>query len=125
MAADLVAASTAVASGGITEAGVELAGVAVTAGAGMAGAILAGAGLIPVGVGELASAVVGAGATRMRMAIPTIITPIIRITHTTGRTLRQWTGIGMTVTTKIRVRIRRSEIQSRRDLLAQATRSRR
>jgi hypothetical protein len=122
----LVAAFPAVAPGGIAAAGVELAGMAVTAGteagagmAGVAGGIQAGVGLIPVGAGELASALVGAGVTRMRIAIPTIITPIIRITHTIGRTrMRQRTRTGIAVTTEICVKIRRSEIQSRRDRLA-------
>jgi hypothetical protein len=110
------AVSTAVASGGITEAGVELAGMA-------AGAVMAGteagvgtagvAGVTQAGVGELASALVGAGApigrvTRMRTAIRTI-TPIIRITHTTGRTrMRQRTPIDIAVAAKIRVTTRSS-----------------
>ena len=130
MAVDLVVASTAVASGGITEAGAERAGMA--AGVGTAGDA-AGVGVIPVGVGELASALVGAGApigrvTPMRMAIP-IITPIIiritritRITHTMGRTrMRQRTRIGIAVATEIHVTMLSSKIrgiQGRRDRLA-------
>jgi hypothetical protein len=133
----VAAASTAVASGGIAEAGVELAGVAVMAGteagvgtAGVAGVTqvgdAAGVGVIPVGVGELVSALVGAGApigrfTRMRTAI-LIITPIIRITHIVGGTrMRQWTRIGIAVATEIRVTTRSSKIrgiQGRRDRLA-------
>jgi len=110
------AASTAVASGGITEVGVELAGMAVMAGteAGVGTARVAGVtqagdaagvGVIPVGVGELASALVGAGVpigrvTHMRIAIP-IITPIIRITHTMGRTrMCQRTRVGIAVATR-------------------------
>jgi len=126
MAADLAedstegaAVSTAVASGGITEAGVELAGMGVgavmagtEAGVGMAGA--AG----DTRAGELPSALAGAGvgvpigqATRMRMAIPTTLTPIIRITHTMGRTrMRRPTRIGITVATEIRVTTRSSKI---------------
>ncbi len=115
MGADLVEASTAVASGGITEAGVELAGMAVAVMAGTeAGVGTVGvAGVTQAGVGELASALVGAGApigrlTRMRTAIRTI-TPIIRITHTTGRTrMRQRTPIDIAVATKIRVTTRGS-----------------
>ena len=123
--------STAAASGGIAVAGVELAGVAAMAGAeagvGTAGAAgvtqagdAAGVGVIPVGDGELASALVGAGAgvpigevTRMRMAIPTPIptTPIIRTIRTMGRTrLRQRTRIRIAVATGIRVTIRSSKI---------------
>ena len=129
MAADLVVASTVGASGGITEAGVELAGMAV-------GAVMAGmeAGVGTAGAagvtqaGELASALVGAGvgvpigrATRMPIPIHTI-TPIIRITHTMGRTrMRQMTRIGITAATEIRGTTRSSKIRAipgRRDLLA-------
>jgi hypothetical protein len=127
MEADLVeasmvgaAASTAGASAGITEASVEVAGAAVgevmagvEAGVTQAGDA-AGVGVIPVGVGELASALVGAGApigegTHMRTAIP-IIT---RITHTTGRTrIRQRTRIGITVAAEIRGTTRSRKILS-------------
>ena len=47
----------------------------------------------------------------MRMAIPTI-TPIIRTTHTMGRTrMRQRTRIGTTVATEIRVATRNGKIR--------------
>ena len=129
--AEVAEVSTAAASGGIAVAGVELAGVAATAGAeagvgtaGVAGVILAGdaggVGVIPVGDGELASALVGDGAgvpigevIRTRMAIPTPIptTPIIRTIRTMGRTrLRQRTRIRIAVATGIRVTIRSSKI---------------
>ena len=127
--AEAAEVSTAAASGGIAVAGVELAGVAATAGAeagvgtaGVAGVTqvgdAAGVGVIPVGDGELASALVGAGVpigevTLMRMAIPTRIPiiPIIRITRTMGQTrLRQRTRIGIAVATGIPVTIRRSKI---------------
>jgi len=115
------------ASGGITEAGVELAGMAV-------GAVMAGmeAGVGTAGAagvtqaGELASALVGVGVpigrvTRMPIPIPTI-TPIIRITHTMGRTrMRQMTRIGITAATEIRGTTRSSKIRAipgRRDRLA-------
>jgi hypothetical protein len=128
MVADLVedsteaAVSTAVASGDIAEVGVDLAGVVagvvmagVAAGVDTAGAEAgvtlagdaAGVGVIPVGVGESVSALVGAGVpigevTRMRMAIPTI-----RITHTMTRTpMRRRTRIGITVPTEIRMTAR-------------------
>jgi len=125
MAADLVVASTVGASGGITEAGVELAGMAV-------GAVMAGmeAGVGTAGAagvtqaGELASALVGVGVPIgrvTRMPIPTI-TPIIRITHTMGRTrMRQRTRIGITAATEIRGTTRSSKIRAipgRRDRLA-------
>jgi len=124
------AASTAAASGVIAEAGVELAGMAV--GAAMAGVEAgviqggdaAGVGVILVGFGELASALAGVPigrATPMRMAIP-IITPIIHLTHTMGRTrIRQRTRIGITVAAEIRGTTRNGKIlsiQGRRDRLA-------
>jgi hypothetical protein len=132
-----VVASMVVASEGLTEAGVEVAGMAVLAGTeagvgtvGVAGVILAGdaagVGVIPVGVGALESALVGAGvpigrATRMRMAIA-LITPIILITHTMGRTrMGQRARIGIAGRTEIRVTTRSSKIrriQGRRDRLA-------
>jgi hypothetical protein len=142
MAADLVedsteaaAVSTAVASGDIAEAGVDRAGAVV--GVGLVGAVAgagdaAGDGVIPVGAGGLASALAGAGVrtgvgTRTGMAIPTILTPIIRIPHTMTRTpMRQRTGIGITVPTEIRVATRTSKIRAirRRDRLASTTRAR-
>ena len=138
MEADLVEASTAEAADStaadIAEAGVELAGAVVMAAmAGAAGVIragdAAGVGVIPagVGVGELASALVGAGVpigglTRMRTAIPILITPIIRIIRTLGRPrLRQRTQIGIAVTTEIGGTTRSSKIlriRGQRDRLA-------
>lgn len=142
MVADLVedftagsADSTAVASGAITEVGVDLAGMAVgavmagdEAGVGTAGVTqagdAAGVGVIPVGAGELASVLVGAGVrtgevTRMRMAIPTII-PTHRITVTTTRThMHRRTRIGITAPTN-RVTTRGGKIRAipcRRDRL--------
>src|SRR5579863_4028657 len=143
-AADLAEASTgaaaftAVASGDITEAGVDPAGAVVgvvmagdevgvgTAGAGMVGdAAGDGVGVIPVGAGELVSVLAGAGvligeATRTRMAIP-MLTPIIPITRTMGRRIRQRNRIDITVSTKIRVTTRSGRIRDiprRRDHLA-------
>jgi hypothetical protein len=106
------AASTAVDSGDITEAGVALAGMG-------GGAVMAGteagvgtAGDIRAGESALALAGVPIGrATRMRMAIPT--TPIIRITHTMGRTrMRQPTRISITVATEMPVTTRSSKIRT-------------
>jgi hypothetical protein len=89
----------------------------------------AGVGVIPVGVGGLASALVGVGvpigeATRMGMGtdIPIII-PTTRTIQTTGRTgmRRRRTRIAITVPAEIRVTTRSGKIQTiahRRDLLA-------
>jgi hypothetical protein len=121
--------STAADSADIAEVGVDLAGVAAGAVAGAeAGVVTAGAaagviqagdaagvGVIPVGAGELASALVGGGvpigeATRMRMGIPIII-PTIRTTQTMGRTvMRRRTRIAITVAAEIRVTTRSGKI---------------
>lgn len=131
-AGDSVEDSTAADSAGITEAGAELVGMAV--GAVMAGVEAgvtqagdaAGVGVIPVGAGGLASALVGAGVpigegTRTRMDIPIIIRTI-RTTQTMGRTgMRRRTRIAITVPAEIRVTTRSGKIQTiphRRDRLA-------
>src|SRR5579872_2656361 len=124
-AADLVAASMAGegafpagAWGGITEeAGVVAGMVAVP---GMAGVTqagdAAGVGVIRVGVGELASALVGAGVligavTRMHTAILMIIPT--RITDTLGRKrMRQRITMGIAVATAIRVTTRSIKIRA-------------
>jgi hypothetical protein len=145
-AVDFMAAavdSTVAASGDLAEVGVDLAGVAggVVAGAvaGVVGGVVAGVadgvtqagdaagvGVIPVGAGGLASALVGAGVpigegTRTRMDIPIII-PTIRTTQTMGRTgMRRRTRIAITVPAEIRVTTRSGKIQTiphRRDRLA-------
>jgi hypothetical protein len=133
MAADLEVSAEGVADSAAV--GADLAGVAVGAGAeagvGTAGDA-AGVGVIPVGAGELASALVGAGvrtgeATRMGMAIP-IITPTIRIPHMKGRTgMHRRTRIGITAPIEIRGTTRSGKIRAiprRRDRLAQTTPSR-
>jgi hypothetical protein len=111
---------------------VELAGTAVMAGAEVGVGTAGVAGVIPDGVGELASALVGAGVpigrvTRMLMAVPTV-TPI-RITHTVGRgRMRQRTRIGLAGGTETRVTTRSSKIRGiwgRRDRVAQTTKCRR
>jgi hypothetical protein len=153
-AVDFMAAavdSTVAASGDLAEVGVDLAGVAggVVAGAvagvvggvvaGVVGGVVAGVadgvtqagdaagvGVIPVGAGGLASALVGAGVpigegTRTRMDIPIIIRTI-RTTQTMGRTgMRRRTRIAITVPAEIRVTTRSGKIQTiphRRDRLA-------
>jgi hypothetical protein len=153
-AVDFMAAavdSTVAASGDLAEVGVDLAGVAGGVVAGVVGGVVAGAvagvvggvvagvadgvtqagdaagvGVIPVGAGGLASALVGAGVpigegTRTRMDIPIIIRTI-RTTQTMGRTgMRRRTRIAITVPAEIRVTTRSGKIQTiphRRDRLA-------
>jgi hypothetical protein len=141
-AVDFMAAavdSTVAASGDLAEVGVDLAGVAGGVVAGVVGGVVAGVadgvtqagdaagvGVIPVGAGGLASALVGAGVpigegTRTRMDIPIIIRTI-RTTQTMGRTgMRRRTRIAITVPAEIRVTTRSGKIQTiphRRDRLA-------
>jgi hypothetical protein len=141
MAVAVVAASTAAEVDSMAAASAELAEVgvvAVGAAAGVVGGAVAGAadgvaageeagviqagdaagvGVIPVGVGGLASALVGVGvpigeATRMDMGMDIPIIPTIRTTQTMGRTvMRQRTRIAITtVPAEIRVTTRSGKI---------------